>query len=139
MQGLLTIGLLTGVGALVGFLTSGIARYLDFLMTKGHFLDFIREGAGRRAARKGGMEGLFDVPETESWQDRAEMYDQIYWHVAKERKWFTIWICVYCLSGWVLYPVFGFAVWYFGLGLWEAVIAFLLSVVFNFQFLNWLS
>lgn len=133
MQAVLTVSILTG------FLSSGIARYLDFLMTKGHVLDFVREWAARRAAKKVGLLELFDGIDGENWDNRADIYDQIYWHIAKERKRFTIWICVFCISVWILYLIFPLLAWYMGLSAVEIVISFLFSITFNYQFLIWLA
>lgn len=127
------------VAVLSGFLSSGLARYLDLLMTKGHVLDFVREKMARRAAAKIGLSELFDVVDSENWEDRASMYDQIYWHIAKERKRFTIWVCVFCMSVWILYFVFPLLCWYMGLSAVEIVISFLFSITFNYQFLQWLA
>lgn len=133
MQAVLIVSILTG------FLSSGIARYLDFLMTKGHVLDFVRERAARRAAKKVGLLELFDGVDGENWEHRADIYDQIYWHIAKERKRFTIWICVFCMSVWLLYLIFPLLAWYTGLSPVEIVISFLFSITFNYQFLIWLA
>ena len=128
------------ISAVIGVLNGALAHYLDLLMTKGHVLDFVREWAARRAAKKGGIDELFDtLPEFETWEQRADIYGQLYWNIAKTRKGFTRWICPYCMSAYTFFPVLALVLTYGQWGWHEVALIGFFSLITNYLFIKWLA
>src|SRR5680860_291444 len=135
MQSMLIIALV------IGFVNGGLACLLNLTISKGHILDFVREWAARRHARAAGIEELFDnIPEWESWDQRAEIYDQLYWNIALERKSFTRWLCPYCMSAYTFFLIL--ALFIFVTGGWslgEIILIILISLIANYTTIKWLA
>lgn len=128
------------ISIVIGFMNAGFIHWLDLLMTKGHALDFVREWAARRAARKGEIEELFDtLPEFETWEQRADIYNQLYWNIAKTQKRFTRWICPYCMSAYTFFPVAALILYYGSWSWYEIGLIVFFSLITNYLFIKWLA
>ena len=123
------------ISVIVGGANGIFSVYLDFLMTKGHVLDFVREWVAKRYDSD-----IFEaLPDHETWQERADIYDQTYWSIAKTHKAFTRWICPFCMSAYTFFPILIFILLYGSWGLYEILLITFFSLITNYLAIRWLA
>lgn len=92
------------IGAITtGFFSSQLSKALDFGMDYGHWIDWFRMNKAYKAAMKVDKIAFFVIErdkilEYESFDDRLNMMDQLYWKIARDYKPLTMWLCRVCLS-----------------------------------------
>src|SRR5690606_27334367 len=123
------------ISVVIGFLNGALAHYLDLLMTKGHIFDFVRE----KIAKMYDADIFNHLPEYETWSERAEIYNQTYWSIAKTHKSFTRWICPYCMSAYTFFPILVLVLAYGSWGWYEFILITLFSSIINYISVKWLA